>query len=111
MWINRRWKILERIRELINAGAEIDTLDPRVIAFAKKLNSGDHGGLSNEDIQAIDLLMRLAYREGKVQGIWDYAIHKDGQLLVDCMQIPLKQVLKEIKMKDPIPSPHWYLQK
>lgn len=37
---------------------------------------------------------RIAYLEGMIEGITMYAIWKNGDQLVGCLQKPLKEVLK-----------------
>jgi hypothetical protein len=43
--------------------------------------------------------LRLAYLEGMVEGITDYAIWRNGEQLVGCMERPLKEVLKPYKVE------------
>lgn len=38
-----------------------------------------------------------AYKQGYIDAISNYAIHKDGEQLVGCMQRPLKEVIAEVQ--------------
>lgn len=52
----------------------------------------------------IEVLARIAFLRGKIEGIRDYAIWKNGEQLVGCLQRPLPEVLapyiREIDLLD-----------
>lgn len=43
------------------------------------------------------ILQRIGFLEGAIEGITLYAIWKDGEQLVGCLQRPLKEVLQPYK--------------
>ena len=62
------------------------------------LMQNDFAGAKN----ALNRGLEGSYREGYTDGVSNYAIWKDGEQLVGCMQRPLKQVLAEFA-KEKIP--------
>ena len=50
-----------------------------------------------DDNDRRDILSRINYLRGQIEGIRMFAIWKDGQQLVGCLQRPLEEVLKPIE--------------
>lgn len=56
-------------------------------------NTNNHQHKISTVIEVLDLHTRIAFLDGKIEGIRDYAIWHNGEQLVGCLEKPLKEVI------------------
>lgn len=81
---------------------------PAALKLAVKLSEEAHKLTTEQLGDLIATNMRIAFLSGKIEGITDYAIWRNGEQLVGCMETPLKEVrqpmLEEIvKLESTLP--------
>lgn len=69
-------------------------LSPATLKLAVKLSEEAHKLTTEQIAELIEANARTAFLRGKIEGITDYAIWRNGEQLVGCLETPLKEVLQ-----------------